>query len=383
MKLFEFQGKSLFREYGLAVPQGRLCKKNETPDWSGPVVLKAQVLSGGRGRAGAVILCESEKERDAALEKLFSMTLKEEPVNAVLAEERVTILHEYYLSVAFDGEAGTPLIIVGASGGVDVERLAEEHPEQILKLPFDAVVGPLDSHFRKAARFAGASRPKEFAAALSGLYRLWRETHALLVEVNPLAETPGGFVALDAKVELDDDAEPLHRELFARLRVERAGVTGASPEPQGDTITCIPLDGDIGLISDGAGTGMLTLDLLRDHGGRAADFCEMGGTTSPEVMYAAMERVIDNPKVPKIRSLLIVLIGGFNRMDEMAQGIVRYVRDTGFHLPIVVRLCGTMEEEGKKIMREAGLPICDDLEQAVREAVGETGRRAGDVDSRQ
>ena len=367
MKLYEFQGKALFRKFGIATPEGTLCRKGDVFFGGRPHVLKAQVLSGGRGKAGAVILCKSDRERDAALNKLFGMTLKGEPVNAVLAEECIEILHEYYLSVTFDGEACTPLFIACAAGGMDIEQLADEHPEQILKLPFDSVTGPLDHHFRRVARFLGTRHPKELVEFLKKLYRMWRETNAVLTEINPLVETPAGFIALDAKVDLDDDAEPLHKELFEALRREQGSINPDLGEAKHDTITYVPLDGDIGLISDGAGTGMLTLDLLKDHGGTAADFCEMGGITSPEVMYSAMMRVM---KDPRLRSLLVVLIGGFNRMDEMAEGIVRYVREFAPKIPIVVRLCGTMEAEGKEIMRAAGLPVCDDLEQAVRAAVG-------------
>lgn len=366
MKLYEFQGKELFRKFGIRTPGGTVCKKGDALPWSRPNVLKAQVLSGGRGKAGAVVLCNAAGDQEAALKKLFGMTLKGEPVQAVLAEERVEILHEYYLSIAFDGEARTPLFIASAAGGMDIEQVADEHPERILKLPFDSLAGPCDHHLRQVAGFLGTSRTKELMEFLKKLYRVWHDTNAVLTEVNPLVETPDGFVALDAKVDLDDDAEPLHRELFDALRREQGAIDPSLGEAKHDTITYVPLDGDIGMISDGAGTGMLTLDLLKDHGGLAADFCEMGGLTSPEIMYAAMERVMQKPG---IRSLLIVLIGGFNRMDEMADGIVRYVKDHNLKIPIVVRLCGTMEAEGKKIMQAAGLPVYDNLVQAVRTAV--------------
>ena len=368
MKLYEFQGKELFRRFGIRTPNGLLCKKDAVRFWGGPCVLKAQVLSGGRGKAGAVILCDGEAEQETALNVLFGMRLGGEPVNAVLAEERVEILREYYCSVTFDGEAGTPLLIVSASGGMDIEKAADEHPELILRLPFDSIAGPQDYHFARAAKFAGTSRTRDFSDILSKLYAVYRETHAALVEINPLAETEDGFVALDAKIELDDDAEPLNKALRLELREQQRGM-GTDICASGDTITYVPLDGDIGLISDGAGTGMLTLDLLRDRGGKAANFCEMGGITSADVMYSAMRQVMDGNPGQNIRSLLIVLIGGFNRMDEMAEGIVRFVSDRDLKIPLIVRLCGTMEAEGKKIMESAGLPFYDDLEEAVDAAV--------------
>jgi succinyl-CoA synthetase beta subunit len=363
MKLYEFQGKTLLGKYGIATPDGLLAKRDDIMIWNGPAVLKAQVLTGGRGKAGAVLALDGkggDAALDAALKKLFGMTVKGEPVNSVLIEQRIPILSERYVAVAFDGEAGTPLMVVSPSGGVDIEETAVEHPERILKLPFNSILGPLDHHLRRAAAFADTSHPKEFAELLSRLYKLYRETNALLVEINPLAETPESqagshFVALDAKIELDDDAEPAESLLSVAAWSDSA-----------DTITYVPLDGDIGLISDGAGTGMLTLDLLQDRGGRAADFCEMGGITSPKVIYSAMDRVMSGAQ---LRSLLIVLIGGFNRMDEMAEGIVNFVSDRAPEIPIIVRLCGTMEEEGKKIMKDANLPVYDDLEAAVAAAV--------------
>jgi succinyl-CoA synthetase beta subunit len=365
MKLYEFQGKDLFRRYGIPVPDGLVCGRNDIAIRETPCVVKAQVLSGRRGKAGGVIPCSSQKEMDAALEKLFGTTLGGEPVNAALVEDRAEVLREYYLSVTFDGEAGTPLVIASPLGGVDVEEAAADSPEKILKLPFDSLAGPQDYHLGRAAAFTGTERTKEFKTLLAGLCRLCREKHALLAEINPLAETPGGLLALDAKVDLDDDAEPLDREFRKILRRQRAAIAG-DDETRDGTITYVPLDGDIGLISDGAGTGMLTLDMIRDHGEKAADFCEMGGLTNPEVMYSAMETVARNPG---LRSLLIVLIGGFNRMDEMALGITRWVRDRSPKIPVVVRLCGTMEAEGKEIMREAGLPVFDSLPQAVGAAV--------------
>ncbi|GHS86165.1 succinyl-CoA synthetase subunit beta [Synergistales bacterium] len=373
MKLYEFQGKALFRRFGIATPDGVLRRKGDVLTGDKACVLKAQTLSGGRGKAGAVVLCKTEAERNASLEKILSMTLKGEPVNAALEEERVEIEKEFYISIAFDGEAGVPLIIASASGGMDIEEVADKHPEKILKLPFDSIVGPLDYHLSRVAKFLGTPRAKELASLLRKLCLAYSGVNATLLEINPLAQTPDGFVALDSKAELDDDAERLHTEFFDALRKEQGEITGSVASAQHDTITYVPLDGDIGLISDGAGTGMLALDMIRDRGGRAADFCEMGGLTNPEIMYSALERVSASEK--PLRSLLVVLIGGFNRMDEMAEGIVKFVSERAFtKIPLVVRLCGTMEEEGKKIMRDAGLSVYDDLDDAVGAAVAGEGR---------
>jgi len=367
MKLYEFQGKSLFREAGIPVPKGAVVTASDRSGLFAPSAVKAQVLSGGRGKAGGVLLASTMEEAEKAAGSILSMELKGEPVKAVLVEEKMNIRAEYYLAVTFDGEAGTPLFMASASGGMDIESVAEHAPEKILKLPVDSLWGLTDYKIREMADFLGYENKKEFASFARKLWNLFREKEAVLVEINPLVVTDSGLVALDAKIEIDDDAKPRLKELFERNLSEQASITGKGADADHGTITYVPLDGNVGLISDGAGTGMLTLDLIRDFGGSAADFCEMGGLTSPEVMYSAMDQVFSDKK--DIRSLLVVLIGGFNRMDEMADGITAYLRDHSVSIPLVVRLCGTMEEEGKTIMKEAGLPVYDDLRTAVADAV--------------
>ncbi len=367
MKLYEFQGKALFREAGIPVPRGAVVTAADRSGLFAPSAVKAQVLSGGRGKAGGVLLVSTQEEAEKAADSILSMELKGEPVRALLVEEKMNIRAEYYLAVTFDGEAGTPLFMASASGGMDIESVAEHTPEKILKLPVDPLWGLTDYKLRAMADFLGYENKKEFAAFARKVWNLFREKNAVLVEINPLVVTDSGLVALDSKIEIDDDARPLLKDLFEKNLSEQSALTGTEGEADHGTITYVPLEGNVGLISDGAGTGMLTLDLIRDLGGDAADFCEMGGLTSPEVMYSAMDQVFSDKK--DIKSLLVVLIGGFNRMDEMAEGITAFLRDHPVSIPLVVRLCGTMEEEGKAIMKEAGLPVYDDLRTAVADAV--------------
>lgn len=367
MKLYEFQGKALFREAGIPVPRGAVVTASDRSGLFAPSAVKAQVLSGGRGKAGGVLLVSTQAEAEKAAGSILSMELKGEPVRALLVEEKMNIRAEYYLAVTFDGEAGTPLFMASASGGMDIESVAEHSPEKILKLPVDPLWGLTDYKLRAMADFLGYENKKEFASFARKVWNLFREKNAVLVEINPLVVTDSGLVALDSKIEIDDDARPRLKDLFEKNLAEQAALTGLEGEADHGTITYVPLEGNVGLISDGAGTGMLTLDLIRDLGGEAADFCEMGGLTSPEVMYSAMDQVFSDKK--DIKSLLVVLIGGFNRMDEMAEGITAYLRDHKVSIPLVVRLCGTMEEEGKAIMKEAGLPVYDDLRTAVADAV--------------
>ena len=373
MKLYEFQGKALFKEAGIPVPRGALVTTDDRSGIFAPSVVKAQVLSGGRGKAGGIILADTVNEAREAADSILAMELKGEPVKALLVEEKIDIRAEYYLAVTYDGEAGTPLFMASAEGGMDIEAVAEKEPEKILKLSVDPLWGLTDYKVRAMADFLGVEDKREFAALARKVWELFRQKDAVLVEINPLVLTGSGLVALDSKIEIDDDARPRLKALFEEKLAEQASVTGVAAEDDASTITYVPLEGDIGMISDGAGTGMLSLDLIRDMGGEAADFCEMGGLTSPEVMYSAMDRVFSDK--PHIKSLLVVLIGGFNRMDEMAEGIVSYVKDHKVSIPLVVRLCGTMEEEGNAIMKEAGLPVYDDLLTAVSDAV----RFAGEV----
>ena len=371
MKLYEFQGKELFARCGIPVPKRRLVRSFEDLETlDAPLVLKSQVLSGGRGKAGGVVVCDDNASLVQEGKRLIGSSLKGERVLALLAEEKVDILQEYYLSFVIDGELKKPLIIASAAGGMEIEKVAEEEPEKILKLSFDPLAGPSDYHFRRIADFLSLRNElKDLRKVLRAMYALFNQYDASLIEINPLVKTSAGLIALDSKINLDDDAEFRQKEIFQEFQEQQNVIqqNNAKAKDEG-TITYVPLDGNIGMISGGAGTGMLSLDLIRDFGGEAADFCEMGGLTSPDVMYQAMETVF-NRATKELKSLLVILIGGFNRMDEMAEGIIRYKNDHGLSVPLFVRLCGTMETEGKKMMIDSGLPVFDDLEEAVEKAV--------------
>ncbi len=373
MKLFEFEGKRIFKEYGIPVPAGRLLNfPNAGENVSAPAVLKAQVLVGGRGKAGGIKIWDGCENLGHVLETLFSKDIKGEKVKAVLVEQKVEILKEYYLSITFKGSKATPVIIASAAGGVDIEKVAKETPEKILTIPIDPMVGPRGYHIKYIAKQLDHAEHRELGKFILKLYSIFKNTDATLVEINPLVMTPDGLVALDAKVLLDDKAAYRRKELFKNIIEKREGLLGKDlgVEKEDNTITYVPLSGTVGLISDGAGTGMLTLDLIKDAGGEAANFCEMGGITNPDVMYTALERVMANPKV---EGLLIVLIGGFNRMDEMAEGIIKYQKERGIKVPMAVRMCGTMEDEGTRRMKEAGLPTYVSLLEAVEKIVKLTG----------
>lgn len=373
MKLYEFEGKRIFKEYDIPVPKGSVLTSPEgNIEVDAPAVMKAQVLTGGRGKAGGIKMWDGENNASDLLSDIFSQELKGEPVRAVLVEEKAEILQEYYLSITFKGSTATPLIVASAAGGVEIENVAAQTPEKIIKMEFNAITGPSDYQIRYISNKIGYKDFKDFRRIIKNLYSAFKNTDATLVEINPLVSTPNGLVALDAKVVLDDNARFRHNELHLNLIKEQKSLEGIENyvEPKEDTITYVPLSGDVGLISDGAGTGMLSLDLINDAGGEAANFCELGGITNAETMYDSLDRVVNSKKV---KSILIVLIGGFNRMDDMANGIVRYKEEKGLDIPVAIRMCGTKEEEGKEIMKQANIPTFDNLLEAVDYAVSNMG----------
>lgn len=370
MKLYEFQGKKLFKKYGIPIQSGNLIYPNDNLDHLiMPLVLKSQVLVGGRGKAGGIQIWDGSKEIKKIMDELFHLEIKNEKVKAVLALNEVNILRELYLSITFNKSKSTPVLISGISGGIDIEKIAQKDKRKIHIVEFNSLLGISEFQIRFIAKKLQIKNIAEFRKIVISMYKIFKEYDALLVEINPLAITPEGLVAIDSKIELDDHAYFRHQELFQQLQQEKQTITGddlTTEKSEKDTITYVPLSGNIGLVSDGAGTGLLTLDLLSKYGGEVANFCELGGITSPEVVYKALKKVHQDPKV---KSVVIVLIGGFNRMDEMAEGIVMFQRESKNKIPLFIRMCGTKEEEGKKIMQDAHIPIDENLHHAVKKAI--------------
>ncbi len=365
MKLMEFQGKAIFQACGLQVPAGRLLHKgDDTGGLKAPVLLKAQVMTGGRGKAGGIRMVKCQEDIPEALARLWAMTIRGEPVAAVLAvEEDIQIARELYLSITFRGGSGEPVLLTSGAGGVEIENIAHADPSQVIALPIHPFVGITGYQARYLAKRMDYADINGLFTVLQGLYRAFVEYDASLVEINPLAVTNRGLMALDAKVVLDDKAAHRHQALFEQLRADQGDVAEVH---RGDTITFVGMEGNVGLISDGAGTGMLSLDLLTDAGARVNSFCELGGVTNADVMYTAMCETL---AYQGAKSLLVVLIGGFNRMDHMAEGIRRYIQEGKPVIPMAIRMCGSLEKEGKRILAEIGITAFDDLYEAVAQAV--------------
>ena len=372
MRLLEFQAKRILKDRGIPVPKGVLLSSPEDLNQIAlPAVLKAQVPVGGRGKAGAIRRVNQPKEAQTAIQELFASTVKGYPVAALLAEEPVEIKREVYIAYLIDKQVNLPLLIASSAGGVDIEEVARSSPSKIIKKHIDPILGVQDFMIRSLAKALKIDDTRSLWNLIQAMVTLFHEVDASLVEINPLAITSGGMVALDAKLILDDKAAYRHKELFETLqseqkRLDRRKKTLPEELAEGTGVTYVPLDGDIGIIADGAGTGMLTLDLIHEFGGRAANFCEMGGLSNAGTMEKAIEVILANPRV---RVLLIGLIGGMTRMDEMAEGIVQYTQKTKRDFPMAICMVGTKADVGKAKLQEVGIEPFEDLSAAVEAAV--------------
>lgn len=379
MRMFEFQAKRIFREEGIPVPKGGVATNAVEAEQiarklGGPVALKAQVLVGGRGLAGGVKFVDDIEEARMVAEEIFGSRIKGEIVRRVLVEEKMEIKSELYVGVTIDQEARAPTVIATSEGGVEIELVAEKFPEKIVKRKVDVFRGLLEYEARSIAKNIGFDHRKtlSFSSVLRNLYGVFEKYDAELVEINPLALTVNDkFVAADAKLNLDDRAAFKHEDLIRSLEEEAVKpIEGPSYRAclarEAGISSYVELDGNIGIISDGAGTGMLALDLVEEYGGKPADFCELGGFMNDEMMRSALDIVSSNPNV---KLMLITLIGGLTRMDEMAEGIAKFIEEKKAEIPIVVRLAGTLEEEGRQILKKVGIDSFDDMYDSIGKAV--------------
>jgi len=350
VELCEYRGKGILREHGIPVPEGRVVESPEgakiaAAELGGEVVVKALVPAGGRGKAGGVRFAASPEEAAEAAEALLGMHIKGYRVRRLLVERRLEILRELYACVAVDREAGMPLVMLSREGGVEVEEVPEH---LIARAHVEPLTGFHPYMARELCAEAGlrGGELRQVAEVLHRMYGVFQSRDALLVEVNPLAITPGGVVAADAKLSIDDDA-------WFRQGME-----------QREEQRYVELEGSIGCIVNGAGLAMATMDTLKRLGGEPANFLDIGGGAGAEAMKRAVARVTSNPSV---RVLLVNILGGITRCDEIAEGIVEAVQEV--RVPVVVRLMGTNEEEGRQILRAAGIEVERDMLAAARLAV--------------
>jgi succinyl-CoA synthetase beta subunit len=357
MKLLEYQAKEVLAGLGVPIPPGRVARTPEEAAQAcaelGPVAVKAQVPVGGRGKAGGIKLAQTPEEARAAAEQIIGMDIKGFKVPLVYCEVALDIGRELYLGFTVDRDARSNILMLSGQGGMEIEQVAEEAPEAIARLYPNPWRGPLDFELNQLAWEAGlGDHVRKLVPLIKKLYRAIPDHDALTAEINPLVVTPEGeLVAGDAKLETDENASFRHRDLEERYGEVLEG-DRYEMEARKRNLTYVSLDGEIGIIGNGAGLCMGTLDLVQRAGGRAANFCDIGGGAKAEVVENALTVILMNPRV---RGVLINVFGGITRGDEVARGLVQARDSLGMTLPLVVRLSGTNEEEGRAILKENGI----------------------------
>jgi succinyl-CoA synthetase beta subunit len=355
--LYEYQGKQLFARFGIPVSEGRLATSPEearaaADDLGGPVVVKAQVLTGGRGKAGGIKLADDPPDAEAKAREILGLDIRGHVVRRLWIEKASDIANEYYLSVTFDRGAKKALYMLTTEGGVEIEQVAEENPDALARLHVDPLEGFQPYQGRRLIYGAGIDDPneqKQILAIIQKLYRCFVDSDAMLCEINPLIVTPDGQVrALDSKFTVDDSALFRHPDIAEMRDVEAADPQERFAREKG--VTYVKLDGEVGILGNGAGLSMSTVDVVVVAGGRPATFCDLGGGGDAQGVVDALEVITSDDQV---RSIFFNIFGGITRCDEVARGILTALDQMRIELPIVVRLDGTNAGEGRKLLADA------------------------------
>jgi succinyl-CoA synthetase beta subunit len=374
--LYEYQGKELFERFGIPVSAGRLATTPDearaaAADLGGQVVVKAQVLTGGRGKAGGIKLADDPDDARAKAEQILGMDIRGHVVRKVWIEKASEIAKEYYLSLTFDRGAKKPLFMFTTRGGVDIEEVAEQHPDALVRLHVDPFEGFQAWQGRRLVYAGGIEDPneqKQILTIVGKLYEAFVASDAMLCEINPLIVTPEGEVkALDSKFTVDDNALYKHADIAEMRDLEAVPAEERAAREKG--VTYVKLDGEVGILGNGAGLVMSTLDVIALAGGRPANFCDLGGGGDAEGVVDALEVITADPQV---KSIFFNVFGGITRCDEVARGILAALERMTIEHPIVVRLDGTNAEEGRRILDEASpdnLQVEPTMLDAARRAV--------------
>ena len=373
MKVHEYQAKAVFAKYGLPVDKSVLCR---TPDeaaaaydsiGSGRVVVKAQVHTGGRGKAGGVKIAASREEARDMASRIIGMDIKGYTVDRVLVGEAVDIAAEYYVSITVDRKSKSPVAMLSREGGMDIEQVAKDSPGKIHKLPIDPLSGLPDFQARRAAfkLFDDMAVVKQAAPLLQNLYRLFTETDASLAEINPLVVTKAGELkAIDAKMTFDDNA--LYRHPDIQAMAEPTEEEKKEIEAKGKGFSYVNLGGEIGCMVNGAGLAMATMDMIKLYGGEPANFLDIGGSSNPTKIVEAMKLLLADKHV---KVVLINIFGGITRCDDVANGLLEAFGQLTTDIPIVIRLTGTNEAEGRAILKGTKFNVAETMADAGRKAV--------------
>jgi succinyl-CoA synthetase beta subunit len=378
LNLHEHQSKDLFRAAGIPVPPGEVASTVDqavaaAARFGYPVVVKAQVLIGGRGKAGGVKVVRSQEELSREAGRILGMDIRGLRVSKVLITPSADIAREYYAGMVLDRRDETPLLMVSPAGGIDIEEVARTTPDKIIRIPID-MRGLPAYRARAAARFLDKAPAvqKQIVPILRHLARVYRDLDCSLAEINPLAVTKQGEVlALDAKIVLDDNALDRHADL-AKLRDLSAEDPGEI-EARERGLSYVKLDGTIGCIVNGAGLAMATMDLIQYHGGKPANFLDIGGSSNPEKVESAMGILTRDPRV---RAVLFNIFGGITRCDDVARGLLTVLDRSQVRIPIVIRLTGTNEKEARELLGGRGLMALSDMDEAVRAVIARAAEAA-------
>ncbi len=372
MKLHEYQSKQIFAQYGVPVPKGRVAStpaeaRQIAQELGGRVVIKSQVLVGGRGKAGGIKLAKDAEEAEKLAGDILTMTIKGLPVRKVLVDPAAEIKTEIYLGITNDRAARRPVLMGSAAGGVDIEEVAATTPEKIIKVHIDPLMGLQDYQILDMA--LGIELPKElwgeFNTVCQGLWRAYKESDATLAEINPLAILGDGHLAaLDGKMILDENALYRHPELAEKRDLDVEAESEIEANKYG--LTYIKLEGEIGCMVNGAGLAMATMDIIKHFGGEPANFLDIGGGATAEKVSAAIRIIL---KDPNVKAVLFNIFGGITRGDVVAEGILTALDEVKPSVPLVVRLAGTNAAEGRAMLAGANMITAETLAEAAQKAV--------------
>jgi succinyl-CoA synthetase beta subunit len=377
LKLQEYQSKLLFAQRGIPIPRGKVAAtaqeaRDIADELGGRVVIKSQVLVGGRGKAGGIKLARSANETEELAAQILGMTIKGLPVRKVLVDEAADIQKEIYLGVTNDRAARQPVIICSSEGGVEIEEVARTDPGKIVREHVDPLMGLRDYQARNIALGIGLARDawKPFGQIAAALYQTYVDTDATLAEINPLVITGDKrLVALDGKIVLDDNALYRHPDLAEMRDLDEESPQETEARKYG--LSYVKLDGEIGCMVNGAGLAMGTMDIVKFFGGNPANFLDIGGGAQADKVTAALRIILSDPKV---KAVLINIFGGITRCDEVARGILSALKEVNTKVPMVVRLVGTNEEEGRRLLADANMITATSLADAAQKAVGAAKR---------
>lgn len=372
MKIHEVYARNVFSDYGIPVPPSILIEKvseakKAASELGCPVVVKAQVLVGGRGKAGGVKLASTPDEAVDKAEKILGMDIKGIKVEKVLIAKAVDIKNELYAGMVVDRSSNKPLMMISPSGGVDIEEVARKTPEKILKITIDPIWGLLPFQLRRLTSFLTGDKEvaKQLSKVLKGLYEAFMGVDASLAEINPLVVDPDNVVhAIDAKINIDDSGLFRRREI-AELRDESAEDEG-EVEARNNGLSYVKLEGEIGCVVNGAGLAMATMDMIKHFGSEPANFLDVGGSSSPQKVITALGIILRDENV---RSILFNIFGGITRCDDIAAGIIEAKNQMDLDVPVVVRLTGTNQDKAKDMLENTGIIFSSSMEEGVKKVI--------------